>query len=348
MNTEHSILSILREEIPDLTDYSTSLSDLPIDSFGLVVLRGRIEEALGRAISDDVWSKIVSVNDVLSLGTIANAPTSFQQAADGSVNETRSFSINMPQMAISGLSESWLLKELGDLHWNMITRGLGASSSSLKDGNGNRLYATFTRIAVSTKQPLSHFLENEKLSLRGAISRHGAGTFISGVEFDDELNKLGSAMLMSNFSRRNDASNTSLLKGQPEIPLTCPIPETGVSSFAQEYRSRRHQVVPDAKFECEYEIVPFHDVNGVGLLYFAAYPIISDVCTMKYQADFATSYSTTSRDIYYFSNTDIDDRLTFRVHNWQQTGKSLRTETSISRKSDGLIMAYILTTKSHG
>ena len=32
-------------------------------------------------------------------------------------------------------------------------------------------------------------------------------------------------------------------------------------------------------YECHYEILPPHDINGVGLLYFAAYPSVFDLCS---------------------------------------------------------------------
>jgi probable biosynthetic protein (TIGR04098 family) len=98
-------------------------------------------------------------------------------------------------------------------------------------------------------------------------------------------------------------------------------------------------------FETEYEIIPFHDVNGVGLLYFASYPVISDICSLRYAADFAAC-STISRDIFYFANADIRDTLVFRIHRWEQSGTTLDIETSLSRKSDGRPMAYLLTNKS--
>jgi probable biosynthetic protein (TIGR04098 family) len=333
---------IIQEEIPDLPDFSASISDLPIDSFGMVVLRARIEAALGRPVSDDVWGGIETLNDVLALSSAQEIVVPSRTAA----NERRSFSINMPQMAMEGLSESWLLKELGDMHWGMITAGLGSPSSALKDGSGNRLYATFTRICYSLQRPLGAIAENTSLDLRGTISRFGAGTFVSDIALVHDL-AAGEARLMSNFSRRGETNNTSLLKGQPTIPRDCPIPEVALPAFMLEYRDRR-AAIPDAPlFECEYEIIPFHDVNGVGLLYFASYPIISDICSLRYSADFAER-STISRDVYYFANADIKDVLIFRVHKWEQSQSALNLETSLSRKSDGRLMAYILTSKASG
>ena len=196
------------------------------------------------------------------------------------------------------------------------------------------------------QRPFSAIAENSTLDLRGTISRFGAGTFVSDIALDHDLAP-GEARLMSNFSRRGEANNTSLLKGQPTIPSGCPIQEVAPPAFMLEYRDRR-AATPDAPlFETEYEIIPFHDVNGVGLLYFASYPIISDICSLRYAADFAER-STISRDVYYFANADIKDALIFRIHKWEQSQSVLNLETSLSRKSDGRLMAYILTSKASG
>jgi hypothetical protein len=154
---------IIQEEIPDLRDFSASISDLPIDSFGMVVLRARIETALGHPVSDQIGGEVETPNDILALSSAQEIVVPSRSGAQ----ERRRFSINMPQMAIEGLSESWLLKELGDMHWGMITAGLGSPSSSLKDGGGNRLYATFTRICYVLQRPFSAIAENSTLDCAG-------------------------------------------------------------------------------------------------------------------------------------------------------------------------------------
>ena len=119
---------IIREEIPGTQDFSASIFDLPIDSFGMVVLRGRIEAALGRPVSDNVWGRIETLNDILAL----SSKESISSSVGASSQMRRSYSVNMPQMAMGGLSELWLLKELGDLHWGMIASGRRSQSSSRK------------------------------------------------------------------------------------------------------------------------------------------------------------------------------------------------------------------------
>ncbi len=80
---------IIAEEIPGSPDFSASISDLPIDSFGLVVLRGRIETALGRSVSDATWERIETLNDILALSSVQEAATTSQTTVDGAAQPAR-------------------------------------------------------------------------------------------------------------------------------------------------------------------------------------------------------------------------------------------------------------------
>ena len=103
---------IIEEEIPGTHDFFASISDLPIDSFGMVVLRARIEAVLGHPISDDAWGGIATLNDILVL----SAPEEIGPQPHNTSMERRHFSVNMPQMAMGASRSPWLLKELGDMH----------------------------------------------------------------------------------------------------------------------------------------------------------------------------------------------------------------------------------------
>jgi len=57
---------------------------------------------------------------------------------------------------------------------------------------------------------------------------------------------------------------------------------------------------------------PVHDINGVGLLYCAAYPAVSDICELRFigeGARWAGRTSTVQRDVFFFANCDLGDRL---------------------------------------
>lgn len=345
------LLKILREHDPEmgLDLFATPLKEAGFDSFGLVAVRADLEQWLGREIPDRTWSKISTADDILGAANnnaAGPAPASaLREVLPAS--ERRVFDINMPQMALSGLSESWLFKEIGDTHWSMLTNGLQMPSSQMTDAEGNRLYATFTRLRIDSEVPLSRYRENDRLEFDARVTRYGGGMFFSDFQLVGKQNK-ATAQVMSSFSRKGEAgANTSLLKGQPAIPADCAIPAlAALPEFAKIYRAVRSETQDDTLFECEYDLVPPHDINGVGLLYFAAYPIISDICASRYDGwNYTMKYSTTTRDVYYFANSDPTDTLIFRLHRWDTTDGGVLSEATLSRRSDGVRMAFIRTHK---
>jgi probable biosynthetic protein (TIGR04098 family) len=338
----------VRRELPQVSDadWEKPLADLGVDSFSMLTLRTRLEQSFAVTIDDAAWTSVVTAADVIR--SVARSTASSPPAAAGQpAAERRVYTLNMPQMALSGLSESWLFKELGDVHWNLITRGLGVPSSRLQDAEGNRLYATFTRFQLDATAPLSAYRENEPVTVTAELSRYGAGMFFSQAAIEG-AGKSARARLMSSFSRYGAAgANITLVRGQPDIPQGCAIPALAdLPELAREYRSRRARALPPSLFECEYEISPSHDINGVGLLYFAAYPIINDICAAGHGGRaLALQFSTRFRDVFYFANSDPAETLVYRLHEWNADETRIAMTASLSRKSDGVLMAYVSTTK---
>lgn len=341
-----AVVEVLRSEFPNYQE----IAELPfdqagIDSFALVELRAAVESASGAAISDRTWTGLRRLSDIAALaGGFAQEPE----------NETfvrrRDHTINMPQMATGGLSESWLFKELGDLHWSMITEGLRTPSAQIVDGNGERLYATFTRIRLET-EPLRRFGENDPLSIEGGMSRYGGGIFTSQIKGASSNSKTISAQTMSSFAKRGEhSSNRGLLKGQPVVPENCPISALAEKpDFAGEYgKVRRELPTGTPLFECEYEVNPYHDINGVGLVYFAAYPIIADTCALGFFGrPQAMQTSTVMRDVFYFSNADANDTLVYRLlRAFEPDGGGMETEALISNRDGMVPMALVRTRKA--
>jgi probable biosynthetic protein (TIGR04098 family) len=102
-------------------------------------------------------------------------------------------------------------------------------------------------------------------------------------------------------------------------------------------------------FECDYKINPYHDINGVGLLYFATYPSIADTCELAYMNhgnSWAERSSTVFRDIFYFANSDADETLLYSVVGRRDVGNEIEIDALISRKDSGIPMAFVTTRKA--
>jgi len=339
------LIRLIKTEDPEFSELllETEFEALNVDSFDLISLRTKLEQHFNVTISDEVWTRITRPSDILPLlkTRLKSSP-----GASGA-SERRTYNLNMPQMALRGLSESWLCKEAGDIHWSIITTHLRTPSSQLKDSTGSRLYATFSRLLLESNVPLTSFVENEAIAMEASTTRYGAGMFFSDclLSGDERTVRIN---LMTSFSKYGEAgANTSLLKGQPDIPPNCDIPNLSeMPVFGRDYREQRLSKPKAHVFECEYEILPPHDINGVGLLYFAAYPMINDICALQYAGRaIATEFSTVKRDVYYFANSAPDETLIFRVHQYTADEDSIDMICSLSRKSDDVRMAHILTRK---
>lgn len=341
-------VEIIKREIPTFSaaDMTTPFERLGIDSMGLLIIRTQLEALAGVTIDDGRWADVVTPADLVdALG----APPSFGRRREPARHavEQRSYLLNMPQMALGGLSESWAFKEFGDIHWSILAKGLKRPSHLLQDANGERLYATFTRIQLDATCAFASFKENERVQFDASMSRYGAGIYFSDARASGESGAVR-ARLTSSFSKaESQESNTSLIKGAPEIPADCNIPALAeLPEFVRDYRARRSEKLGESLFDCEYEIIPSHDINGVGLLYFAAYPMINDICATRHAGrSFATQYSTVHRDVFYYGNSNPDDTLLFRLHRCVADDASIEMESSIGRKSDGHLIAHVLTRK---
>jgi len=275
----------------------------------------------------------------------------------------RNFVINMPQMAVEALSENWLLKELGNLHWEMICNGLHTKSFDLKNDTGNRLYATFVRIRIRCAGSLKTFRENDQADLHGNINRFGNSMYFSEMLFDAKHTGI-KAELVTTFSIRDAVDNTRLAKSEPDIAANEVEKLPKLPVFGNEYRLVKKGVMKelpyeglvfpvqdDFVFETEYTLNPYYDLNGVNLLYFAAYPIINDVCearffNMQKKQRWEQSYYTGSKDVMYFANCNIDDTIIYQLNYCDFIqNENILISSTLRRKSDGEIIARIFSVK---
>ena len=342
------VAAIISGEFPAFTsgDMNTPFARLGIDSISMLTVRTQVEALAGGDLDPDLWEDTVTPTDLVrALGDVS--PQLRSADVPPTAIERRTYLLNMPQMAVGGLSESWLFKELGDIHWTVLAKALGQPTRLISDSAGDRIYATFTRIQLRSSCALGIYEENERIDIDSGMSRYGAGLYFSEATANGATGSI-QARLMSSFSKFGaTGSNTSLFKGLPELPPDCVIPALAdVPEFGRDYQARRAETLAPPIFECEYEIMPSHDINGVGLLYFAAYPMIDDICAARHAGRmYATGFSTRYRDIFYFGNSDADDKLIYRLHRKAGDDDSVEIESSISRKSDGNLMARIFTQK---
>jgi probable biosynthetic protein (TIGR04098 family) len=362
-------LYIIQKELPSVTeeDLINPIRQTHIDSMDIVVIRVALEKHFGIEISDSVWYQYQTLSEALKYfhKNKVEQPR-INKSRSTEVTNTESVEIRMPQMANSALSENWLLKYFGDYHWQLLSKVYSLKSSEFADEGGNRLYATFVRISY-TLSNMEFFWENDVLDFVGSIESYGKETFISSIDVMNQRDSLSgiSAKLMTVFSVR-EKNNNSIHKG---IPNHQPKKTKGLDKmpiFLNEYRLLNKNLLASLEtndfnfvitdniiFETEYQINPFYDINGVGLLYFAAYPIIADSCIINHPNLFEKVkhnqvlnielYKTVFRDIFYFANCDSNDKIIVELNSFETDYVRIYLTVSLRRKSDNKKISKIFT-----
>jgi probable biosynthetic protein (TIGR04098 family) len=360
-----------------IEDLGLAFREAGLDSLDLVSIRAELENRFDYSIPEARWMNFSSLAEVIRFcmetsgvdSEAATGATSLGNSEDifREDNTNRTFSIGMPQMATGSLSENWLFKELGDMHWNMLCRGLNVDSSRLTDALGNRLYPTFVRIRLNMPSSLFAFTENSVAELTGDMSRFGRGIYYSQLRFATPRASID-ANLMTSFAVRGDSSNSNLVKSCPDL-LDNHVHGLALNPlFGEEYRRFKKDppdyvdlagvklsVTDNVLFETVYRLNPYVDVNGANLLYFAAFPTINDYCESVYLNETAWCHdlpweqqsATIARDIFYFANCDIHERVIYRLHGCDTLPDGcFKLSSSLTRQSDGVIMARIFTVKN--
>jgi probable biosynthetic protein (TIGR04098 family) len=106
--------------------------------------------------------------------------------------------------------------------------------------------------------------------------------------------------------------------------------------------------------QISYEPSPYIDYNGAGLLYFAAYPTIADTLErqliirhelMEEAGDWAVRTSTVARDVFYYRNLNLGERLTATLRRFDRVGENIILHTALTAENDGASLADIFTAK---
>nr|WP_255216489.1 Pnap_2097 family protein [Pseudenhygromyxa sp. WMMC2535] len=245
----------------------------------------------------------------------------------------------MPQLLIGGLSERWLFKECGAQHWRMLCEDLGVVSSAVVDGEGERLYSTFLRVRFESSGLLA-FAENDHVTLEGALSRFRDKRFFSSQTLRGPREQAVARVDMATVFVSRSSNNKSLSRATPEAiarsraleyrvtpPFSAGYRKLKVAAFEPSQPSAAPGVTllgysfpaPGELARLDYAVCPYTDLNGVGLLYFASYPRISDICERRFMtslgvdADWALVSTPVARDVFYYGNVDSGDLVHYRL-----------------------------------
>ncbi|MBZ5534305.1 MAG: hypothetical protein LAO20_23010 [Acidobacteriia bacterium] len=279
--------------------------------------------------------------------------------------------IHLPQTDATGLSENWLFKHCGEMHWDYLCAAMGVSgvnSQEMRDDAGRRLYPTFVAIKGRYATPLSMVQMDQRFKTRVELTHFGRVFFHSTITFGNEETRFELEMLTT-FVARNKNGLNDLHQSLPSAnlvynsrPLNSPPPLLKLS------QALRHGEVTEYDFlghhfalsedvlglQMSFEPSPYIDYNGAGLLYFAAYPTIADTIERRLigkhhladtSRDWAAQSSTIARDVFYYRNLDLGKNLIATLKRFDRVGENVILHTLLTNEVDGARLAEIITAK---
>lgn len=248
-------------------------------------------------------------------------------ARSASASDDGAAVLGMPQLSGAGLSETWLLKELGHRHWMMLARAAGMTVPDFRDERGRPVYAAFCAVRIQDAR-FGRARENGHLTISASIQRVSRTQVLGRYEIFIDDHSSGTVEMVSTFVRRTEGSNHSIARVSFGWPL--PVKSTGenLAALAAAFRAKRLSrhlgfgldEKPNELAVSSFDPCPAQDFNGAGFLYFTSF--LSFVDRAEWARDHRPWRSKVGQQAFFYGNVD--------------PGETLHVVLAAERPADGL------------
>lgn len=195
----------------------------------------------------------------------------------------RRIELGMPQLDACGLSEHWMQKACGELHWRGLAASLGRPPQAWLDQRGQRVYAAFGYLRLQDAE-LWRAREGAALSVSSTLSPMGRAQAWSRHLLRADGRAMGELEMLSVFVSREDGlSNRSVRRVAMDPVMAAPAPARAHAALAHARAWRAGLAPPAASVAPPGAPPPWHglpcprsDFNGAGLLYFPSFTAFAD------------------------------------------------------------------------
>ncbi|ALM83302.1 hypothetical protein ASB57_10280 [Bordetella sp. N] len=241
----------------------------------------------------------------------------------------------MPHLAYTGLSENWLWKECGDLHWERLARAHGMSRPDFRDASGNKAYAAFTAVRLIATE-LDGIGENDVFQLHAGLAPAGRAQFLSqqvlyraGETTASARIEMLSAFVFRHSLRDNRSVGRASLTLSANLSARSDEPSAeAVARLVAQTRERRQRAatlreqhavnVPSGQGSYHASPCPNNDFNGANFMYFASFPAWVDRAEWQFFRP-AELLVTTAREVDYYGNINVGEEVIVRCLEWETT-----------------------------
>lgn len=247
--------------------------------------------------------------------------------------------LGMAEMGYRGLSEQWLKRRAGDLHWRLIARAMGQRDAVFSCSEGEPLYAAFCATSLQIARPHLPRLGGE-MTLAADLYRVGHGRLASRLRIKSDGNLVGQMILVSTFvGHAEPGINRSVVRRSPRVLAMPPEAPPAVRRVAEQASAitreiRNHGLKLNGMSETQKVLpCPATDFNAAGLLYFPSYSALAD--RALFQAGEKNTRMITCRHVVYLGNVEPGEWMNINFQNFPR-----RHDVSL-RGADGRPLAVM-------
>ena len=239
--------------------------------------------------------------------------------------------LGMPHLALAGLSEQWLLKELGHVHWLILAKAAGRAVPDFATARGEPVYAAFCALRIRGAR-FAAAVENGRLTIRSRIGRVSKTQVASLHRLALDGAPAGEVELVSTFVHRTGGGNHTIARFEVSgLPLAAAEGfGSDLARIAGEHRAGHPVALDDfapddfdaptagvgVSAPATFSPCPATDFNGAGFLYFASFVAFLDRAEWRADPVAARTASTVDRLVLFTGNLDPGEDLRVAFDDW--------------------------------
>lgn len=239
---------------------------------------------------------------------------SLAERAEAEQPLTESHVLGMAEMGFRGLSEQWLMRRAGDLHWRLIARAMGQRDAVFACAEGRPLYAAFCASRLVLDRPHAPRLGG-RLDLSARLFRVGRSRLGSIVTLRAAAGAIGRVALVSAFvGRAEGGDNRSLARRAPRALALPSATDAALDALARG-AARTAAVLRGWTPEGEglrLTPCPGLDFNAAGLLYFPSFAALVD--RAEFAAGLASDRWLAAREAVFLGNVEAGEPVEVRLY----------------------------------
>ncbi len=256
--------------------------------------------------------------------------------------------VGMPHLTPHGLSETWLMKELGHRHWLMLARDLGMDNADFRTAGGDEAYAAICATSLTAAR-LDLVRANAILTIRSGLSTITRTQTATNHDLFVGGRRIGRVELISAFVHREiEGRNHSLARVTIAKPQARSFASSSLATHAADIRNGRVATYWGLPMDASeplrsYKFSPSvsQEFNGAGLFYFAEFQALADRALDSW---FPNRKPVVRRDVFFLGNIEPNESVSFDLIGCSNDEDIIHGQ--IRRRSGDLIAKVFISSES--